>query len=323
VRSNTVIDETPSEKRTPDEAVHGDHVQGPGPETDAARAQIDETPDFAEPVNASDHVNSAEHDGTVEHVVPANEEEVRPVEPPELVNPPEPVAPARLAAPAVVAVPAAASVDEVDNVAVLPPVAETAAVAPVATPAQTYYVEAPVPPRKKGNRGAGTLIALLSTVFFAALFAVAVAIIRSARGGAFAFDFFAESPYYVPVIFFAVGFIILVLLVNRAGWWVHVFGSIFVGLFVYFGTIGTLLLIGGVLSLTPSQGGVLFASLLSNPFEIAAALIAREVALWMGFAISARGRRVKARNIEARAAYDSEVAEKRAEYDRSNAAVPA
>jgi hypothetical protein len=40
----------------------------------------------------------------------------------------------------------------------------------------------------------------------------------------------------------------------------------------------------------------------------------------MGFAISARGRRLKVRNADARAAYQAELAEKRAEYDRAKAA---
>lgn len=305
--------------RTPEfiepETATADNEAEPVPTApDSAGPRVDETPGFVEPANVPDHVHST--NGTVEHVVPAAEEEAAP---PELVNPPAPLPAARLEMPEIVTVPAAASVPEIGNTAVLPPV-EQPVVVPVAAPAQTYYVEAPVPPRKKSNRGVGTLIALLATLIFAGLFAVAIATIRAVRGGGFAFGFFTEQPYYIPVIFFAVGFILLVLLANRAGWWAHVFGSIFVGLFVYFGTIGTLLLIAGVVSLTPNEARVLFDAALSNPFEIAAALIAREVALWMGLAVSARGRRVKSRNAEARAAYDVEVADKRTEYDRINGA---
>jgi hypothetical protein len=39
----------------------------------------------------------------------------------------------------------------------------------------------------------------------------------------------------------------------------------------------------------------------------------------MGFAIAARGRKVKARNVDARVLYDQEIAAKRAEYEQTNA----
>jgi hypothetical protein len=44
-------------------------------------------------------------------------------------------------------------------------------------------------------------------------------------------------------------------------------------------------------------------------------VIAREVAIWFGLAIAARGRRVRARNIQAREQYDRELAERRAQYE--------
>ena len=53
---------------------------------------------------------------------------------------------------------------------------------------------------------------------------------------------------------------------------------------------------------------------------IAAALVAREVSIWIGLAIAARGRRVKARNVETRTAWDREQEEKKAEYERTGAA---
>ena len=48
---------------------------------------------------------------------------------------------------------------------------------------------------------------------------------------------------------------------------------------------------------------------------IAAALVAREVSIWIGLAIAARGRRVRVRNDETRTAWDREQEEKRAEYE--------
>ena len=54
-----------------------------------------------------------------------------------------------------------------------------------------------------------------------------------------------------------------------------------------------------------------------NPAIVIATIVAREVAIWFGAAISSRGRRVKARNIEAAAEYKRETAEKKAEFERS------
>ncbi len=182
---------------------------------------------------------------------------------------------------------------------------------------QTIYVPAPVPPRKKGNRGFGVIIALLSTVIFGGIYALAIATIRAVEVGVFQFDFFGSLAFYTPAIFFFVGFVIVVLLANRASWWGYVLGSIFVALFVYFGTVGTGLLVNNVVAETPSGAARLLSTALTSPFIIAAALLAREVSMWMGAAISARGRRVKVRNVEARDAFDRESADRTTEFENS------
>jgi hypothetical protein len=117
---------------------------------------------------------------------------------------------------------------------------------------------------------------------------------------------------------FAVGFVVLVLIVNRAGWAAHVIGSIFVGLVVFFGSTGVILLLH-INQIPSNQVGAAFSQVLFDSGSIVAALLAREVALWMGFAIAARGRKVKARNVDARVLYDQEIAAKRAEYEQANA----
>ena len=175
---------------------------------------------------------------------------------------------------------------------------------------QTVYVPAVVPPIKKGNRGFGVLIALLSTVVFAGLYALIIATIRAVELGVFQFDFFGSLAFYTPAIFFFVGFAIVVLLANRASWWGYVLGSIFVALFVYFGTVATGLLVNNILAETPTGAARLLSTALFSPFIIAAALLAREVSMWMGALISARGRRVKVRNLEARDAFDRETADR-------------
>jgi hypothetical protein len=182
---------------------------------------------------------------------------------------------------------------------------------------QVVYVKAPDAPRKLGNRGLGTVLALLSALVFGVLLALVFALIVAAQLGRPNVDFLAAPSFYVPILLYALGTVLLVLIVNRAGWAAHVIGSIFVGLFVYFGTIGIIAITGGVVTMTPSEAGVFVASGLSNPFVIASGFLAREVSLWSGALIARRGRRLKARNLEARAAYDRDVAQARAEYERA------
>jgi hypothetical protein len=181
------------------------------------------------------------------------------------------------------------------------------------------YIEAPQAPRKKGNRAIGSLIALASAVVFALLYAVILFLVELGIAGSANFQFLSQGGFWAPVVVFAVGFIILVLIVNRAGWAAYVVGSLAVGVFVYFGTSAAILLINAGI-LQQSQVGEFFHAALINPAIIIAGLLAREVSLWVGFAIAARGRRVRARNVESREAYERDIAAKRAEYDRANAA---
>jgi hypothetical protein len=197
---------------------------------------------------------------------------------------------------------------------------DPAAVQIAAPVQQIVYVEAPKPFVKKGNRGFGVVIALLATVAFALLYALAVVIAETVSVGSTDSSFLGTADFWAPVALFAIGFIILVLILNRAAWVAHVFGSIFVGLFVYFGSAGAEIVIHA--STIPSnEVGLFYSHALFSVGAIVAALLAREVALWMGIAISARGRRVKARNIEARKLYDEEIEAKRAEYQTGQSPV--
>ena len=185
--------------------------------------------------------------------------------------------------------------------------------APVAAPQQYVYVQTPPAPNKLGNRGIGTLIAGLSALIFAALLAVVTAIIQYSGSGRFNFGFLTQTQFYIPMLFFVVAFVLLVLLVNRGGWWAYIIGSVLVALAVYFGTIGLGLLTTGIISNTPTEANARFIAQLSNPFVIASALLAREVSLWFGALISRRGRSLKARNATAHDSYERELAERRAQ----------
>lgn len=187
-----------------------------------------------------------------------------------------------------------------------------------ATPAQrVVYVEAPTKPKKKGNRGVGALFALLSGVLYAVLFAAIVFVLFYATTGRAVTNFVGQTSFFVPILLFVIAFIVLVLIVNRAGWWAYALGSIFVGVFVYFATIGVLLLLDGVLQVTPDQATAAFGRALANPLVIASALLARELSLWVGLAISARARRVKARNQKALDEFNREAEERKAGYGRA------
>lgn len=197
-------------------------------------------------------------------------------------------------------------------------VEETPYVEPVA-PAQVVYVQTPPEPKKRGNRGIGALIAVGSGVVFAGVLALATALIGYFVTGAFSFSFLGSIQFYFPVLWFIVGFVLLVLIANRANWWAYIFGSILVALAVYFGTIGLGVLNAGIIQLTPQEAGVLYVQQLSNPFIILSALLAREASLWFGSLIARRGRSVKARNAQAREEYQRTLAEKRAEREAASA----
>jgi hypothetical protein len=176
---------------------------------------------------------------------------------------------------------------------------------------QVVYVNAPQPPVAKSNRGFGVLIAVAATVVFQIVLAVVMAIVYSSLRGGMSLGFLGQTAFYVPALFFFVGLVVLVLLLNRAGWWTYVIGSIVVALFVYFGTIGALLLGSNVILQTPEVAAEQFRQGLVNPFTVAAALVAREIVIWAGAIVASRGRKVKVRNAEAKAAFEREQAQKR------------
>jgi hypothetical protein len=195
-------------------------------------------------------------------------------------------------------------------------------VEPVDTPAttvgaqpQVIYVTQPTPPARKGNRGFGAILALVSALVFGVLLALAAAVIGYIAEGVFSFAFVGRAVFYAPVLLFAVAFVLLVLIVNRGSWWAYIVGSIFVGLFVYFGTVGIGMLGAGVIQ-DPGASAELFRNELLNPFIVVAGLLAREVSMWVGAAISRRGRVMRTRNAEARAVYERDLDEKRAERER-------
>ncbi|MGV8875875.1 MAG: hypothetical protein ACOH1K_00035 [Rhodoglobus sp.] len=177
---------------------------------------------------------------------------------------------------------------------------------------RVVYVTAPVAPAPAGNRWFGVLIACAATVAFAIIFVIAVAVINAAQTGRFGISFIQQPSFYVPIAFFLLGSVVLALVLNRAGWAAHVVASILVGVVVYFGTIGVLLLINGIVQNTPAEAQLLFGLALTDPRVIASGLVAREVSLWTGALVAKRGRKVTERNRDSRARWQEELAEKSA-----------
>jgi len=221
----------------------------------------------------------------------------------------------------VYAEPAAEPASADDAVSDEPEAATAVAPGPVAASAsqQVVYVSAPIPPKKKGNRVFGVLMAVLATLGYAAVFALAVMAVIAAQRRTVTFSFVTQQSFLVPVVAFLIGFVLLVLITNRASWWSYIVGSLFVGAFVYLGTIAAILLLSGVVADTPTEAMARFSAALINPLVIIAGLLARELTMWTGLGIAARGRRVKARNAEARAEFDRGVERDRAGHASTSA----
>lgn len=262
-------------------------------------------------------VSAAEHVG-VEPVVPEvdDDEVVDDVAQPVTV---EPVVAEPITAEPVTAEPVTAQPYTAEPVLVAPDAAAAAAAA-----REVVYVQAPTPPPLRHNRGFGVLISLLGTVAFALLFIGVVAVIVAIAGASVdetLGQFLRSMAFWVPVAVYAVISVLFALIVNRAAWWAHVLGSLFVAGLTYAISAGIILLALGVIGMTPEQGVQQAAEVFGSPWLIAALVIAREVALWFGLAIASRGRRVKERNAADRAAFEQSVADRRAEYERAHPSV--
>ncbi|SIN92876.1 rhomboid family intramembrane serine protease [Agromyces cerinus] len=196
--------------------------------------------------------------------------------------------------------------------ATLADVPEPVYVAPQPGP-QTIYVQAPTPPKAKGNRGFGVLVALIGTVAFGVLYGVVAYVLYlsfgAPEGEAIGIaDFLVEPTYWVPVIAFFVGFALLAAIVNRGPWWTYAVFGLLVGVLVYFAYIGGSLLFVQAWTLTLEQANDFIAERWLDPYAIVAAVIAREIPIWLGGWIAARGRTVTERNRLAIEAYDRELA---------------
>lgn len=189
-------------------------------------------------------------------------------------------------------------------------------------PMAALYMQTPMPPDLKGNRGTGALIALLATLAFAVLYAgiIALALAPTFPPSTFLTEgllpMVTSWGFIAGVVAFYVGLLVLVLIFGRAGWWSYVLFSLFVGVLVWAVTTATFAAgggPGGTFGQTSHPGGFLGAAreLAFIVPTLGAGVLAREVAVWFGAWIGARGRKVTAKNAELLAEYETALAEVR------------
>lgn len=182
-------------------------------------------------------------------------------------------------------------------------------------PMAGLYMQSPLPPEIRGNRGMGVLIALLATIGFAIVSAgvVAVTLAPELAPSQFVDGLLTQLlswAFISGVVAFFIGLAVLVVIVGRAGWWAYVLGGFFVGAFVWLATVAGLAVDESGLSVLLNVSPIaLFTSYgLALP-AIAAGVVGREVSVWFGAWIGSRGRRVKARNAAELAEYEMALAE--------------
>jgi hypothetical protein len=195
-----------------------------------------------------------------------------------------------------------------------PVVAEPAVAEPVIAPVlsqQPIFVQAPEPPRERGNRGTAGGIGLLATLSFAILYLGATLGLGAIAGditgeniGEAALAPLTTWGFWVPVVVFFLGFWLLGAFINRGRWGLWVVFGIVVGVIAYGGHILGQLFEAPFWLLTASQGNELVSSQLLAPLAIAAFVFARELTIWFGAWVARSGARKTELNAEAQREYE-------------------
>lgn len=175
-----------------------------------------------------------------------------------------------------------------------------------------------VTPQKRGNRTFALIMAVLTTVVFAALYAFAFAAARflftpGADILTDAWAFVGTAAFYVPVALFAIIMVIWSVISNRAGWWSYVLASLLLALVAfgghYVGIAGQEIINGGAWSNQALLDAIRAPENL--PGALIAFIAARESSNWIGGLIAARGRRLTRLNKRDADEYERRVAEER------------
>lgn len=192
------------------------------------------------------------------------------------------------------------------------PVTPEPAAPAAAPPAQTpIYVQAPEPPRMKGNRGAAGAIGVLAALVFAVLYFAARLGVGALNGEVsleniadYSLQTIASLGFWTTVVVFFLGFWLLGALVNRARWAAWVLLGVFVGVIAYAGHILGALVDVPFWQMTAREGLDEAGAQLLSPLAIAAFVFAREITIWFGAWAARRGARVTERNAAAQEEYE-------------------
>ena len=211
-----------------------------------------------------------------------------------------------LAAP--LAAPAPVTASEPATEAYVAPAA--AAPAAFASP-QPIFVQAPEPPRPRGNRAAAGLIGLLAAVSFAVLY-LGAALAIGLLDRSLTFDTVVDSAIegltswwlWITTAVFFIGFWLLGAIINRGRWAHWVVWGLLIGFVAYGAHLVGQLFQAPFWQLTRSEGADLVEAQLVAPLAFAAFVIGRELTIWFGAWIAARGRRVSELNLEAQREYE-------------------
>ncbi len=197
---------------------------------------------------------------------------------------------------------------------------EATVVAPVVTAsepgvgpygAQPIFVQAPEAPRPRGNRAAAGAIGLLAALSFGVLYLavwVGLGLIDgSVTVGSIGTALIAALgtwALWVPVVVFFVAFWLLGAIINRGRWAAWVIFGLIVGVAAYGGHLLGQLFQAPFWNLTAAEGAELVEGQLLAPLAIAAFIIGRELTIWFGSWVAARGKRMTELNVEARREYE-------------------
>ncbi|MGF3057027.1 ABC transporter [Microbacterium sp. YY-01] len=175
---------------------------------------------------------------------------------------------------------------------------------------QPIFVQAPEPPRPRGNRGAAGLIGLLAAIVFAAIYLTARVLLDyfAAENSASFVDLVVREVsgfgLWVTTAVFFIGFWLIGAIINRGRWGNWVFWGFVVGVIAYAGHILGALFEAPFWMITASQGSELVQQQLLAPAAIVAFIAAREITMWFGAWAARRGARMTVLNAEAQREYE-------------------
>lgn len=182
----------------------------------------------------------------------------------------------------------------------------------VAAPApQPIFVQAPEAPLPRGNRAAAGAIGVLAALAFGVLYLGAALGLRAIDGDVTAANVGTEALaaltswwFWVPVVTYFLGFWLLGAIINRGRWGHWVIFGLLIGVVAYGGHILGQLFQAPFWTLTAREGAELVDGQLLAPLAIAAFIFGRELTIWFGAWVSARGKRVTELNNEAQREYE-------------------